>query len=281
VLDQFLDYCRTRGWHVAFLAVREGDMPLYQERGFRGVYMGDEAIVRCDRFTLAGSSMRNVRSAVTRVGKQAQFKLIREVDATPALCAQLNEIRDRWRGGEAERGFTMELGGGVKGENPDFLLAIATGHDGKPLGFLRLVPCFGEDPGWSLDLMQHDPDAPNGITEYLIANAALALGQRGFRRLSMNFAAWGRLFDETRDLTVGQRVLKKVATVMNPYFQIKSLRDFNAKFDPDWAPRSIVVEDVEHMASVGILYASVEGFLNVPVIGPKLAPPLRATAPAE
>ena len=50
----------------------------------------------------------------------------------------------------------------------------------RPIGFLRLVPCFGDDPGWSLDLMQRDPDAPNGMTEFLIANAALALGERGF-----------------------------------------------------------------------------------------------------
>jgi lysylphosphatidylglycerol synthetase-like protein (DUF2156 family) len=63
-----------------------------------------------------------------------------------------------------------------------------------------------------------------------------ALGERGFRRLSMNFAAWGRLFDTGVDLSLGQRALKEAAEVLNPVFQIKSLRDFNAKFDPRWAP---------------------------------------------
>ena len=67
-------------------------------------------------------------------------------------------------------------------------------------------------------------------------------------------------------------MLKKVAEVLNPYFQIKSLRDFNAKFDPRWVPRSIVVEDPAAMPKVGLLYASVEGFLNVPVISRYLAP---------
>ena len=276
VLDEFLAYCRERGWHSAFLAVREQDMPLYRERGFREVYLGDEAIIPCDRFTLAGPAMKSVRSAVKRVDKRCSFRLMRETDASPQLCAQLNEIRARWRGKAPERGFTMELGGGVSGDNPDFLLAVATGMDGRPLGFLRLVPCFGSDPGWSLDLMQRDPDAPNGMTEYLIANAALALGERGFRRLSMNFAAWGRLFDQAAELSSSQRVLKKVAEVLNPFFQIKSLRDFNQKFDPDWAPRSIVVADVESMPKVGLLYASVEGFVNLPVVGARLVPPLRA-----
>jgi lysyl-tRNA synthetase, class II len=181
VLDEFLEFCRERAWHVAFLAIRESDMRLYAGRGFHEVYLGDEAIIPCDEFSLSGSSMKSVRAAVKRVGRDHRFRLMRETDASPQLVEQLNAIRERWRGKAPERGFTMELGGGVRGANPDFLLAVAFDGEERPLGFLRLVPCFGADPGWSLDLMQRDPDAPNGMTEFLIANAALALGERGFR----------------------------------------------------------------------------------------------------
>jgi lysyl-tRNA synthetase len=271
VLDEFLAFCRERAWRVAFLAVRESDMHLYAARGFHEIYLGDEAIIPCDEFTLAGSEMKSVRSAVKRVGRDHRFRMLRESDASPQLVEELNKIRERWRGKAPERGFTMELGGGVRGENPDFLLAVAFESESEtPVGFLRLVPCYGDDPGWSLDLMQRNPDAPNGMTEFLIANAALALGERGFRKLSMNFAAWGRLFDAGARLTVRQQVLKKMAEVLNPYFQIKSLRDFNAKFNPRWVPRAIVVEEVAQMPKVGLLYASVEGFVNLPVVGKRL-----------
>jgi lysyl-tRNA synthetase class 2 len=279
VLDEFLAFCAERAWRVAFLAVRESDVELYRARGFLDVYLGDEAIIPCDEFTLSGSAMKSVRSAVKRVGRKHRFHLMRETDASPQLVEELNKIRERWRGKAPERGFTMELGGGVRGENPDFLLAVALDSEERPFGFLRLVPCFGPDPGWSLDLMQRDPDAPNGMTEFLIANAALALGERGFRRLSMNFAAWGRLFDAGAELSLGQRIARKLAEVLNPYFQIKSLRDFNAKFDPRWAPRSIMVEDVGSMPTVGLLYASVEGFLNLPFVGRRLEPRQVPTAP--
>ena len=87
VVDEFLAYCRGRAWHVAFLAVREDDMPLYNAHGFRGVYLGDEAIIRCDTFTLDGGALKQVRSAVKRVGKGHHFRLMRESDASPALVA--------------------------------------------------------------------------------------------------------------------------------------------------------------------------------------------------
>jgi lysyl-tRNA synthetase, class II len=270
VLDEFLAFCRDRAWKVAFLAVREADMALYGARGFHEVYLGDEAIIPCDEFTLEGSDKKSVRAAVKRVGRDHRFRLLRESDASPQLVEELNKIRERWRGKAPERGFTMELGGGVRGQNPDFLLAVAFQSESeRPDGFLRLVPCYGAEPGWSLDLMQRDPDAPNGMTEFLIANAALALGERGFTKLSMNFAAWGRLFDTGAELTLSQRALKRVAELLNPYFQIKSLRDFNAKFDPHWVPRAIVIEEVSQMPKVGLLYASVEGFVNLPLVGPR------------
>jgi lysyl-tRNA synthetase, class II len=270
VLDEFLAFCRDRAWKVAFLAVREADMALYGARGFHEVYLGDEAIIPCDEFTLEGSDKKSVRAAVKRVGRDHRFRLLRESDASPQLVEELNKIRERWRGKAPERGFTMELGGGVRGQNPDFLLAVAFQSESeRPDGFLRLVPCYGTEPGWSLDLMQRDPDAPNGMTEFLIANAALALGERGFTKLSMNFAAWGRLFDTGAELTLSQRALKRVAELLNPYFQIKSLRDFNAKFDPHWVPRAIVIEEVAQMPKVGLLYASVEGFVNLPLVGPR------------
>ncbi|HEX2125645.1 MAG TPA: lysine--tRNA ligase, partial [Thermoleophilaceae bacterium] len=111
VVDEFLAFCRERAWHVAFLGTRESDVPLYRARGFREVYLGDEAVIRCDTFSLSGSAMKAVRSAVTRVGKNHSFRLMRETDAPPSLCEELNAIRERWRGKEPERGFTMELGG--------------------------------------------------------------------------------------------------------------------------------------------------------------------------
>ena len=271
-LDEFLAFCRERAWKIAFLAVREGDLPLYRARGFHGVYMGDEAVIACDTFTLEGSAMKPVRKAVSRIGRDHTFSLMRETDVSPAMVTELNAIRERWRGKAPERGFTMELGRKVGVEQPDFLIAVAYDAAHHPVGFLRLVPCYGPDPAYSLDLMQRDPAAPNGLTEFLIASSALALGDRGFRRLSMNFAAWGRLFDEDIELSLLQRMARALIALGNPFFQIRSLRVFNEKFQPMWLPRSIVVEDASAAPKVGLLYASVEGFVRLPLVGRYLVP---------
>jgi lysyl-tRNA synthetase, class II len=276
-VDEFLAYCAERGWRVAFFAVRESDAELYRERGMRVIYLGDEAVLRCDRFSLDNPGMKPIRAAVRRVERNHEFEVMAETEASPELIAELNEISAEWRAGAPERGFTMELGEEVEGTEPDFVLAVARERDkgGRVAGFLRFVPVYGEDPGYSLDLMRRRPDAANGLTEFLIARAALALRARGFKRLSLNFAAWGRLLDSAGNARVLGRLQRAIAKGLNPFFQIQSLRDFNQKFGPEWVPRSIAIDDMTDMPRLAMLYASVEGFLDVPVLSRVLEPPIR------
>jgi lysyl-tRNA synthetase class 2 len=287
VLDEFLIFCRDRSWRVAFLAARSDELPRYAARGLRGFYLGDEAIVHCDTFSLDGPSMKGVRAAVRRVAKSYRFEVLRESAASPALVTQLNAISQEWRGKAPERGFTMSLSQDIEGggANPEFLLCVALDEKGRPGGFLRIVPAYGDDFGYTLDLMRHRPDAPNGMTEYLIAQSALALGQEGISRLSMNFAMWGKLYEEGVHYGLAQRLAKRAVDVFNPFFQIKSLHDFNAKFSPEWLSRMLVFEELTDLPRVGLLYAGAEGFLSLPGVGglfvPKAVGGVSSEGPAD
>ncbi len=274
VIDEFSQFCAERSWRIAYLAVRGSDREMYATRGFRSFYLGDEAIIHCDTFTMEGREMKGVRAATRRVGRSYGFELIRESDATPDLVKQLNAISEKWRGKAPERGFTMTLSQDVEGDghNPEFMLCVALNEYGVPGGFLRLIPAYGRDFGYTLDLMRHDPDAPNGMTEFLIASSAIALRERGVVRMSMNFAMWGRLFQEGVSFTASQRMAKRVISVLNPFFQIKSLQDFNAKFSPEWLSRVLIYQQPTDLPRVGLLYAGAEGFLAIPAIGEMFVP---------
>jgi lysylphosphatidylglycerol synthetase-like protein (DUF2156 family)/elongation factor P--beta-lysine ligase len=274
VLDEFLAMCEERAWTPALLAVREASMPLYGSRGFSAFYLGDEAIIDCRRFTLSGPARKGLRSAVRRVGRTYTFRMLPESQASATLVGQLNAISARWRGKRPERGFTMSLSEDVvgAGANPEFLLCVALDERGVPGGFLRVVPAYGSSFGYTLDLMRHDPGAPNGMTEFLIASTAEALRGRGVARLSMNFAMWGRLFADDVPFTAGQRVARRLVGALNPFFQIRSLRDFNARFGPEWLPRVLAYRARADLPRVGLLYAGAEGFLAVPGLGELLVP---------
>ncbi len=272
VIDEFLQMCRDRAWGVSFLAVRESDRDLYVQRGLHTVYLGDEAVVDVRGFSLAGKKWKSVRQSSGRIERTYTYEWIAETDVSSEMLRELNDISKRWRGKAPERGFTMTLSQDVEGTNPDFRLCIALDEDGKPGGFLRVIPIYGPNKGYTLDIMRRDPDTPNGMTEFLLTRTIMKLDELGFERFSMNFAAWGRFFEDDVDYTVVQRVVKLGLNLMSPFYQIKSLKEFNQRFYPEWIPRCIAYEGFRSLPRVALLYSAAEGFLTLPVIGKYLLP---------
>lgn len=270
-IAEFVAMCRSRGWGIAFLAVREDALPLYQAQGLASSYLGDEAILDCKRFHLEGPAMRPVRLPVNKLRKRGyRFEWIDESEADAATLHRLQEIATGHRRGEHEHGFTMALGEPVDGTHPGLKLAIARDPAGRAEGFLRFVPCQAGEPGVSLDLMRRDPSAPNGITEFLIAESAFAAREHGISRLSLNFAAYGRLLEGGLPMTWTERALRAFVLKTDPLFQTRSLWSFNRKFGPDWLPRALVYETTATFPRVALSYVIAEGFVRIPGLGPLL-----------
>jgi lysyl-tRNA synthetase class 2 len=276
VVDEFLAMCRQRAWGVAFLAALESRRDVYLDRGLHTFYLGDEAVVSCRDFSLKGKKWKSIRQSAQRIERTYRYEFLSETDASPELIHDLNALSAKWRGKAPERGFTMTLGHDVDGINAEFQLCVALDENDQPGGFLRIVPVYGERQGYTLDLMRRDPDTPNGMTEFLLTRTLMKLDELGFERFSMNFAVWGRLFHEDIHYSLAQRVFKQLLELVNPFYQIKSLKMFNQRFYPEWVPRVIVYDDVRALPRVGLLYGGVEGFLSVPVVGryflPKTVP---------
>lgn len=280
VVDEFLDMCAEHGWGVAVLAAREDDADMYTSRGLHSYYLGDEAIVDCESFSLVGRPIRKVRQSVHRLEKAGYtFEMMAAADAE-SLSADYTRVTRRWQGRAPDRGFTMALGRFADVADCDCLVAVARDASGEARGFLHLVPFGGERPGYSLDAMRRDPASPNGLMEYMVVECIEALRRRGASRLSLNFAAFARLLHGDASLTPFQRLQRWVVLRFNPYFQIESLYSFNRKFLPEWQSRCIYYDDRWNVVRIGILYGEVETLVNVPplrrLVTPSGAPSRRA-----
>jgi lysyl-tRNA synthetase, class II len=109
----------------------------------------------------------------------------------------------------------------IEGTNPEFRLCVALDEKDQPGGFLRVVPIYGDNPGYTLDLMRRDPETPNGMTEFLLTRTMMQLDQMGLDRLSMNFAAWGRFFEDDVEYSIPQRIVKVGLNLLSPFYQIR------------------------------------------------------------
>jgi lysyl-tRNA synthetase class 2 len=266
-IEAFVRYARERGWGVAVLAGGGELSPVYASLGLRSFYLGDEAVVDPQRFSLQGRPIRKVRQSCRRLERAGyRLEFLSDADVDDDLRKALASISRSWRGRAPERGFTMALGRPPSAKDPECLTVVARDGDGRDAGYLHLVPCYGSDPGYSLDQMRRRPDTPNGLMEWLIAMTIQELASRGVRRFSLNFAFLGALF-RAKGTNPLHRVEVAAVRRLNPFFQIESLHSFNAKFFPEWRPRYIYYEPPLSLPRVSLAYLEAEAFLRLPLVG--------------
>jgi lysyl-tRNA synthetase class 2 len=262
LLVQLRSYTEARGLKLGAVGASEAMRSRFLEFGLRTLYLGDEAIIDLERFSLEGRPIRKVRQSVTRLRKagfESELRDLSSLDA--ATLAEVERVLELGRQGAPERGFSMAMDS-ISGPHGDqTLVLLARDGEGAVRGVLHFVPCYGR-AAVSLSFMRRDPATPNGLTEFMVATATELLRERGLQELSLNFATFARWMHSPERWH--ERALGKVVSVLNPFFQIESLYRFNAKFFPRWEPRYLVYEGTLGLLRASLAAAWAEGQLPKP-----------------
>jgi lysyl-tRNA synthetase class 2 len=264
LLGELGAFAQARGLKLGAVGASEKLLPLYESLGLKTMYLGDEAIVELDRFSLEGRPIRKVRQSVHRLSKAGYTGELHELGTLDAgTVAEIEQVLERGRQGAPERGFSMAMDSLTGEHDHDTLVLLARDEDQKIKGALHFVPVYGR-PAMSLSFMRRDPDTPNGLTEFMVVQAAQLLKERGLTEMSLNFAAFAKWMHSPEKRH--ERVLGKLVALGNRFFQIESLYRFNAKFFPRWEPRYLVYEGALGLPRASLAAMWAEGQLPKPVL---------------
>lgn len=272
VWEAFRRFADSRGWIVAVMGGGESWLPIYRATGMHDIYIGDEAVVDVQGFSLDGGHMKGLRQAYNRIAKygySASFHDPSRLDRSTA--EKLTGLMSQSRRGEFERGFSMVLGRIFDPRDEGLLLCVVTGPAGDPAAMCQFVPARGIE-GFSLDLMRRDRgEHPNGLIDFALVSTIEHLRERGIKGLSLNFAALRSILEGEGGDGVTQRVERWAIRKMSTFLQIETLWRFNAKYKPAWLPRYVVYDTAEHLVPVVLAILRAESLSEVPVIGRMIA----------
>jgi lysylphosphatidylglycerol synthetase-like protein (DUF2156 family)/UDP-2,3-diacylglucosamine pyrophosphatase LpxH len=260
----FRSFADGHGWSIAVIGASAGWLPVYRRDGLVDRYIGDEAVVDVRRFRLEGKRNKALRQAVNRVARNGYHVEFHDpAELSEDLAEELRRLMTHSRRGEVERGFSMTLSRLFEPADTGLLLAVAFDAEGRPAAFCQYVPAPAIN-GWSLDLMRRaDGPQPNGLTDFVLVETIRHLQENGATGLGLNFAAMRAVLAGEAGSRLERRVLEQLSETM----QIESLWRFNAKFNPDWHPRYLVVDGAEHFAAAGAAVATAESLWELPVVG--------------
>ena len=214
-----------------FYQVTTPMLPVYLDAGFSLVKLGEEAWVDLKQFTLEGGEgrkLRQTKSKAERSGATLEFVPAEKVDK---LIPQLERVSNAWieERGQREKGFSLGFWSETYLSRCD--LAIIR-HEGRIVAFANIWTT-GQKEEFSIDLMRHLPDAPQGTMDLLLIGLmehAKANGYRwfnlGMAPLSGPAAAPPRL-----DLEPGRNVLSPACRQALQFRRPQSLQE---QVQPEW-----------------------------------------------
>jgi lysyl-tRNA synthetase class 2 len=256
LVAEFRRVARTKGWRVAIAGASAEALRDYTELGFKSIYLGDEAYVEPDAFSLEGRPIRKVRQSVSRLERAGyRFEVRRPDEIDDELRRELRAVSEEWRGSWPERGFTMAMD--ALFAYADAPVAFARDETGAVGGFLQLVPTPACG-GYSLASMRRRRDTPNGLMEFLIVRTIDWARESGVREVSLNFAVFAEYLRADRGL------LRALLLRADRLFQLERLHSFNRKFFPKWRRRYFCVERWSDLPVAGLAFLHAESLLTPP-----------------
>jgi lysyl-tRNA synthetase class 2 len=101
-----------------------------------------------------------------------------------------------------------------------------------------------------------------------VVSAVDALLERGIDEVSLNFAPFARLIHGPTG--PAERLLGRIATAADRWFQVERLYRFNAKFHPRWEPRYLLYEGLLGLPRAGLAVMWAERQLPKPSLASRL-----------
>lgn len=203
LVHDFVGMCHAWGWRVVVLGCSQRRLDLWSDvtvigQALRPVPIGRDVVIDVAGFDMAGRKFRNLRQAVQRTRNAGiTTEIVAEQGLDRDLLAELTEVLlASPSGARTERGFSMILDGALEGRYPGIQLIIARDEHGRVQGFHRYATA-GRGSDISLDVPWRRRGAPNGIDERLTVDMITAAKQQGAVRLSLAFAAFPEIFDDT------------------------------------------------------------------------------------
>ncbi len=264
IISSFREYCTERGWRLMCLGAGDS-MEYYEQGGMKGFQLGEETIIDVNTFSLQGRQARKLRQAVHKVEKAGvTMEFTFNASVPDHIKHQLKQISADWRGGKQETGFSMGLGRLMDNEDPDCLLSIAYDSAMKPIAFMYFVPMYPH-VGYSLDVHRSSLDAPNGISEFIIAKTSDFLKQHGYYQLSLHFLALSQHYREDREVPGATLapVYRGLAKVLDKFLPVVSVYSYDKKFCPGYKARFIVYRSVLDFPIIAYAAVKAESALKI------------------
>ena len=269
---KFREACDTVGVSPVFYQIAESSLGRYIDMGMSMRKLGEVARVPLPKFSLEGSSRKDLRRSKKKSGEAGlSFRIINKSEVA-GWMPKLKEISDLWLGDKSagEKGFSLGYFDETYLLNFDIAVVVQSkpvaeraksldesrsrsrqrldedqvnapksgdfgyGGDEDVIAFANMWRGANHHE-LSIDLMRYKPDALHGVMEYLFLELMLYGHEQGYQWFDIGMAPLSGASIH-RLSPLWNRVSDFTFRHGERFYNFKGLRAYKEKFDPVWTP---------------------------------------------
>jgi phosphatidylglycerol lysyltransferase len=234
-LESFLAFAEGGGWDVVFYRVSPRWLPHIHDQGLAIFKLGEEAFVDVSAFRLEGQRFRTLRNTQHNIERSGLRLHVIDPNAVGRRLAELHVVSDAWLASKNVPEKRFSVGFFSEPFLRRFPALVAETPDRRIVAFASLMP--GRSGGEaSLDLMRHEPRAPDGVMDAIFLHAFVWAREQGYSRFSLGMAPLATVGDSSR-APPWERLSRFLYRHGAYFYNFQGLRQYKEKFHPQWEPR--------------------------------------------
>ena len=238
ILKEFEQFCYGNGLRTFYYRIAEESTEIFRQMKKKVLFIGREAVLNLEKFSLTGSKMHPLRNAINKAKKMGYTFHIYTPEIKDGVIQKLQQVSDSWlkNPGKTEMIFSqgMFLPELIKKTE---VMAIENPEE-KIVAFLNIIPDYVKGEG-TYDLIRITDDAPTGIIYYLLTEMFEYLKGQGITKVNLGMVAFAGIEDAK---TVGEKSIKFALDWIKSLSHFKGQYHFKDKFNPEWVNKYLVYD---------------------------------------
>jgi len=239
VLEEFYKQCSKMGLRTAFYRVDENSILWFEQLRKQKIFIGQEAILDVENFTLEGRDKRSLRNALNSLQKKGYTTTIHKAPLQNDLVIKLKKISDEWLAAfnKEEQVFSQGLFDPMEIIHQDVI--TITDADRNMAAFLNIIPDYS--PGeCTYDLIRKTADAPGGCMDALIIKMVDYAKEYNCHYINLGLVPMTGIMQPN---SPAEQLIKYASEKLKRFKQYQGLRNFKEKYATIWEDKFLVYEN--------------------------------------
>ncbi|HLO57507.1 MAG TPA: phosphatidylglycerol lysyltransferase domain-containing protein [Bacteroidales bacterium] len=250
---QFDRYCYENGLKSIYYRVPVESLGIFSGCGKKNMFIGQEAVVNLDKFSLEGTSRKSIRNAINKIRDKGYRVQIHQPPVKDGILQKIKSVSDEWLELTERKEIIFSQGSFEWKELKGQTIITVENSEEKVIAFLNVIPDYAPNEG-TYDLLRKTADAPNGIMDFILIELINYLKSNGIHYLNLGFAPLSGL---NEGQTIKDKSIRFAYEKIRALAQYKGLREYKDKFEPVWQNRYLVYDNDYDLIQVPVVLSRV------------------------